>query len=380
MKTIILVVFFFSIGLTFGQRINVKDYGATGDGTKDDTNAFNKAIAAIKQKYTSQQKQAVLYVPNGVYLVSKSIILDKYTSMEGEFVNTTILRAKAMNTPVIILEKNFNEAEIYNSYNYVKNFTLQGTDYQNSFINERKTSASEVSNIGILVKGLRTRIEDMQIEGFLNSGIEVNGSYYTYINHVFFFFFSVGLLITNTSTSVYLTQSELRFNSVGIIINNNSCANFINNNMIESNIARFNPYDVTLSQSNTNSTGRGIVIKNASANIITNNYLENHFVNITLENAKKNIINSNFYAISDNTVLADKNQISLQMIGDSQENIFESNTFLTTVSNLEANKIIIGNADYSSNKIDVGKDNARIKTLLNNKQSDSKKLPKIPNN
>ena len=150
--------------------------------------------------------------------------------------------------------------------------------------------------------------------------------------------------------------------------------------MIESNIARFNPYDVTLSQSNTNSTGRGIVIKNASANIITNNYLENHFVNITLENAKKNIINSNFYAISDNTVLADKNQISLQMIGDSQENIFESNTFLTTVSNLEANKIIIGNADYSSNKIDVGKDNARIKTLLNNKQSDSKKLPKIPNN
>ena len=291
--------------------------------------------------------------------------------------NTTFLRSKTMNTPIITLEKNFNESEIYNSYNYVKNFTLQGTDYQNSFINERKTPPSEVSNIGILVKGLRTRIENMQIEGFLNSGIEVNGSYYTYISDVFFKNNAVGLLITNTSTSVYLTKSELRFNSVAVIINNNSFANFINNNMIESNIARFIPYDTTPTQSNTNSTGRGIVIKNASANIITNNYLENHFVNITLDNAKKNVINSNFYAISDNTILADKNQISLQMVGDSQENVFENNTFLTTVNNLDANKIIIGNADYSSNKIDVGKDNAKMKTFLNSKQKDSKKLPKI---
>lgn len=377
MKAIILIVFYISLGLISAQKINVKDYGATGDGIKDDTNAFYKALATIKQKYGSQQKQAILYVPSGVYLISKSIILDKFTSIEGEFVNTTFLRSKTMNTPIITLEKNFNESEIYNSYNYVKNFTLQGTDYQNSFINERKTPPSEVSNIGILVKGLRTRIENMQIEGFLNSGIEVNGSYYTYISDVFFKNNAVGLLITNTSTSVYLTKSELRFNSVAVIINNNSFANFINNNMIESNIARFIPYDTTPTQSNTNSTGRGIVIKNASANIITNNYLENHFVNITLDNAKKNVINSNFYAISDNTILADKNQISLQMVGDSQENVFENNTFLTTVNNLDANKIIIGNADYSSNKIDVGKDNAKMKTFLNSKQKDSKKLPKI---
>ena len=377
MKAIILIVFYISLGLISAQKINVKDYGATGDGIKDDTNAFYKALGTIKQKYGSQQKQAILYVPSGVYLISKSIILDKFTSIEGEFVNTTFLRSKTMNTPIITLEKNFNESEIYNSYNYVKNFTLQGTDYQNSFINERKTPPSEVSNIGILVKGLRTRIENMQIEGFLNSGIEVNGSYYTYISDVFFKNNAVGLLITNTSTSVYLTKSELRFNSVAVIINNNSFANFINNNMIESNIARFIPYDTTPTQSNTNSTGRGIVIKNASANIITNNYLENHFVNITLDNAKKNVINSNFYAISDNTILADKNQISLQMVGDSQENVFENNTFLTTVNNLDANKIIIGNADYSSNKIDVGKDNAKMKTFLNSKQKDSKKLPKI---
>ena len=221
------LLFLFIVCTSWAQKFNVKDYGAKGNGKTDDTEYFMKALSEIKQKFSSQKKQAVLYIPSGNYVVSKSIILDKYTSLEGEFVNTTVLRIKSSNTPLVILEKNFNESEIYNSYNYVRNLTLHGTDYLNidNYNTPRTIPATETNNTGIQVNGLRTRIENMQIEGFLNNGIEVKGSYYTFITRVFLKNNATGLIIKDLSTSVYLTESELRFNSIAIAITNYSFAN-----------------------------------------------------------------------------------------------------------------------------------------------------------
>lgn len=376
------LLFLFIVCTSWAQKFNVKDYGAKGNGKTDDTEYFMKALSEIKQKFSSQKKQAVLYIPSGNYVVSKSIILDKYTSLEGEFVNTTVLRIKSSNTPLVILEKNFNESEIYNSYNYVRNLTLHGTDYLNidNYNTPRTIPATETNNTGIQVNGLRTRIENMQIEGFLNNGIEVKGSYYTFITRVFLKNNATGLIIKDLSTSVYLTESELRFNSIAIAITNYSFANFISNNMIESNVARFYTTDMSLQQGNTNnSMGRGIVLNNAASNIITNNYFENHFVNITLLDATKNIINNNFITLSDNMAITEKNQVSLQLLGKSTDNIFENNSFLLTREHV-TNKMIIGNNfDYSSNKIDVGTDNQKIKNLLKKTIKDEKLLPKITN-
>ena len=50
-----------------GSVINVKDYGATGNGSNDDTTALQKAIT------TSQPGQA-LYFPSGTYLVSEPLV------------------------------------------------------------------------------------------------------------------------------------------------------------------------------------------------------------------------------------------------------------------------------------------------------------------
>ncbi|KAK1759848.1 hypothetical protein QBC47DRAFT_292345 [Echria macrotheca] len=69
---------------------NVKDYGAKGDGSTDDTDAINKAIsdgnrcAPTRGACTgSTVTPALVYFPPGTYVVSKPIIMYYYTSLIG---------------------------------------------------------------------------------------------------------------------------------------------------------------------------------------------------------------------------------------------------------------------------------------------------------
>lgn len=57
--------------------VNVKDYGATGNGTTDDTSTIQTAIAAIPST------GAVLYFPPGDYLVSGTLVLTYPTTVKG---------------------------------------------------------------------------------------------------------------------------------------------------------------------------------------------------------------------------------------------------------------------------------------------------------
>lgn len=377
MKKRLFILILLIAQLICGQKINVKDFSAKGDGITDDTRAFLKAFDYAKRTYSEKRQNALIYIPAGTYILSKTLSLDKFISLTGEFVNTTILKTNSTDIPLLLLEKNYAEADIYNSYNYINNITIQGPDASNSFVGAKKKQSSGINSTGIWIRGLRTRLSNLQIEGFYTSALSVDGAYYTFIDKVLLKNNAVGLHITNTATSVYFTQNEVRFNSIGILVDNNSFANFINNNMIESNVATYYDADSSLNQINTQSTGRGIVICKSSANIISNNYFENHFVNITLQDANKNVLVDNFYAIGSNMITDDKNQVSLQLIGTSKENIFEKNTFLTSETGLKPNKIIIGNNDYSTNKIDVGNDNENLKKFLNQQKKDLARQPKI---
>jgi hypothetical protein len=60
------------------SSVNVRDYGARGDGKTDDSNAFALAI----QDYLSDQ--SVLAVPAGTYLLQKTLAIDKRIVLRGE--------------------------------------------------------------------------------------------------------------------------------------------------------------------------------------------------------------------------------------------------------------------------------------------------------
>jgi len=78
--------------------LNVKDFGAVGDGTTDDTDAFNAAIAAATGG-------GIVFVPRGVYLIDPSpgrgIVLKTGINLIGEGDNATVLTAMPTGGSVI---------------------------------------------------------------------------------------------------------------------------------------------------------------------------------------------------------------------------------------------------------------------------------------
>jgi hypothetical protein len=76
---------------------NVKDYGAKGDGTTDDTEAINKAVSDGERCGegcdSSTTTPAIVYFPAGTYMVTKPIIQYYYTQFVGDALNLPTLLA-----------------------------------------------------------------------------------------------------------------------------------------------------------------------------------------------------------------------------------------------------------------------------------------------
>src|SRR5208282_2937101 len=75
--------------LEANNTINVMYYGATGNGSTDDTTAINAAIAAITST------KAVLYFPAGTYVVSSTLTLAAPVRVVGDSQASTIVFLKA---------------------------------------------------------------------------------------------------------------------------------------------------------------------------------------------------------------------------------------------------------------------------------------------
>lgn len=83
------------------QTISVKDFGATGDGTTDDTVAFQNALTAATGK--------TLYVPAGTYICT-GLTIYSGTHLYGDSPATSIIKAKSTLGATTPLLKNPNQS------------------------------------------------------------------------------------------------------------------------------------------------------------------------------------------------------------------------------------------------------------------------------
>lgn len=74
------------------QFASVKDFGATGDGITDDTEAINRALYQLYCRETNPQIRRSLFFPAGVYRVTETIFIPPYATLYGEGSDNSIIQ------------------------------------------------------------------------------------------------------------------------------------------------------------------------------------------------------------------------------------------------------------------------------------------------
>ena len=73
------------------EFVSVKDFGARGDGTTDDTDPINKALYELYCRTPFPAARKKLYFPAGRYIVSDGIRVPSYATLQGEGAHNTVI-------------------------------------------------------------------------------------------------------------------------------------------------------------------------------------------------------------------------------------------------------------------------------------------------
>lgn len=102
------------------NAINVKQFGAKGDGVTDDTIAIQNAI-----NYIAQRNGGIAYMPNGTYLVSSSLIMYSKVKLQGSSYKLVEIRdhANLGQNPIILAQGTLEQR--------LNNITIEGIKIRN---------------------------------------------------------------------------------------------------------------------------------------------------------------------------------------------------------------------------------------------------------
>ena len=103
----------------FDDFVNVRDFGATGNGIDDDYAAINRAITQIYRTSLNEadpRTRRTIYLPGGTYLTSNTIQIPPYARLVGDGIDSTIIKAKFGNLAVANLcDSSFNSGPLIGS-------------------------------------------------------------------------------------------------------------------------------------------------------------------------------------------------------------------------------------------------------------------------
>jgi len=87
----------------FDDFVNVRDFGATGDGVTDDTESIRRAIEQIykeTENLNDIRTRRTIYIPAGVYLNSDVISIPLHTSLQGDGTSSSTIKLQYGNLSV----------------------------------------------------------------------------------------------------------------------------------------------------------------------------------------------------------------------------------------------------------------------------------------
>lgn len=126
----------------FADVINVKDFGAKGDGTTDDTSALNAAMTAATGK--------MLFIPAGTYLTSTGLRIPSNTEVFGAGRTTTTIKltADSFAIPCVTNAANVVGEESSNTGNeniVLRDLCVDGNGYRSNGTGSSGSSGSAIS-------------------------------------------------------------------------------------------------------------------------------------------------------------------------------------------------------------------------------------------
>lgn len=134
--------------------INVKDFGAVGDGVTDDTTAITAA-------HTAMVSGGALYFPSGTYKVSSAITLSKTGAYIGDGFGATIFSTTSASATIFNVTASFAEL----------------------FAMQFKASVTRTSGAFVVLSGARVRFSNFYMTGFW-TGIQTTGTSVTIENGI----------------------------------------------------------------------------------------------------------------------------------------------------------------------------------------------------
>lgn len=214
--------------------VNVKEYGAVGDGTADDTIAIKNAIAYIKTKNGGE-----LYFPVGTYLISSSLLLPSNITLRGENPETTVIKIKPNPT--------FNGPNFGGSQKIITNELAASSPFNSNIrlLNIGFNGNGSLQGMGtnIAFGGVTNlSIENCHFFGFgnatyYNQGLVIFGGSNLYINNCQFFDCSGdGFAVAEGTVDANITNCLSRNNGDYGLAVTNTCKNInITNNIFKDN-------------------------------------------------------------------------------------------------------------------------------------------------
>jgi polygalacturonase len=119
-----------SLADRFGDVFNVKDFGAVGNGSDDDTSNIQAAITAAYDARTVSETfdTVTVFIPEGIYIVSSTITVPSYITLKGDGHNSVLKVKDSCTSGFNVLEISQNGA---NNINF-NDFSIHGNSGNNT--------------------------------------------------------------------------------------------------------------------------------------------------------------------------------------------------------------------------------------------------------
>ena len=153
------------------EALNVKDFGAIGDGTADDTAAFLAAAAAVPAS------GACIYVPSGTFMVGSAVLLKANTHLRGNGPQATTIKMKNGSNVAGLIGNAVNGA----SFISVSDLTVDGNKANNGAGTSQGINMVQVSQVTLR----NVEVANVNGHGVTISGNGVNTTRGAHVSRVY---------------------------------------------------------------------------------------------------------------------------------------------------------------------------------------------------